>query len=228
MRLIDKISKEYRDDFLVRMAHHSSAIEGNTITLNETVSILLYNTIPEKTNVREFYEIENHRQAMDYVFNCIEKEEELSLSVIKEIHRYLMDHLHEERGMFKTQSNGIVGADFETAIPQKTPELMYQWIQNYNFLISKAENEDEKIKIILEKHIEFERIHPFADGNGRTGRMIMNYSLLQNNIPPLVISKELKGEYIYSLANQDLNKLFDFSKKIIMKESEKINSFIKK
>ncbi|MGL5055657.1 MAG: Fic family protein [Fusobacteriaceae bacterium] len=71
-------------------------------------------------------------------------------------------------------------------------------------------------------------MHPFADGNGRTGRLIINYLLIENNIPPLVLPQELKGDYIYSLANQDVNKLFKISKLLIKKEKEKIYCFSNK
>lgn len=88
-----------------------------------------------------------------------------------------------------------------------------------------AKTEEEKIKIILEKHIEFERIHPFNDGNGRTGRMIILYSLLENNIPPIIISKELKGEYIRGLADQDTELLYQLIKPLIDIEKSRIERF---
>lgn len=223
--MIEKLTKEYLDDLLVRLAHHSSAIEGNTITLNQTVSIILNDTIPGSINKREFYEVENHKQAFEYIQHNLLNREKLSLGVIKEIHRLLLDHLDFNRGNFKNISNAIVGAEFDTASPEQTPNLMHQWLNNYEYLMENAETEEEKIRIILEKHIEFERIHPFNDGNGRTGRMIMLYSLLENNLPPIIISKELKPRYILGLAEQDTNLLYDLVQPLIDKEKDRMQKF---
>ncbi len=223
--MIEKLTKEYLDDLLVRLAHHSSAIEGNTITLNQTVSIILNDTIPGSINKREFYEVENHKQAFEYIQHNLLNGEKLSLGVIKEIHKLLLDHLDFNRGNFKNISNAIVGAEFDTASPEQTPNLMYQWLNNYEYLIEYAKTEEEKIRIILEKHIEFERIHPFNDGNGRTGRMIMLYSLLENNLPPIIISKELKPRYILGLAEQDTNLLYDLVQPLIEKEKDRMQKF---
>ncbi|MEG1087550.1 MAG: Fic family protein [Cetobacterium sp.] len=223
--MIEKLTKEYLDDLLVRLAHHSSAIEGNTITLNQTVSIILNDTIPGSINKREFYEVENHKQAFEYIQHNLLNGEKLSLGVIKEIHKLLLDHLDFNRGNFKNISNAIVGAEFDTASPEQTPNLMYQWLNNYEYLIENAKTEEEKIRVILEKHIEFERIHPFNDGNGRTGRMIMLYSLLENNLPPIIISKELKPRYILGLAEQDTNLLYDLVQPLIDKEKDRMQKF---
>ncbi len=223
--MIEKLTKEYLDDLLVRLAHHSSAIEGNTITLNQTVSIILNDTIPGSINKREFYEVENHKQAFEYIQHNLLNGEKLSLGVIKEIHRLLLDHLDFNRGNFKNISNAIVGAEFDTASPEQTPNLMYQWLNNYEYLMGNAKTEEEKIRIILEKHIEFERIHPFNDGNGRTGRMIMLYSLLENNLPPIIISKELKPRYILGLAEQDTDLLYDLVQPLIDKEKDRMQKF---
>lgn len=223
--MIEKLTKEYLDDLLVRLAHHSSAIEGNTITLNQTVSIILNDTIPGSINKREFYEVENHKQAFEYIQHNLLNGEKLSLGVIKEIHKLLLDHLDFNRGNFKNISNAIVGAEFDTASLEQTPNLMYQWLNNYEYLIENAKTEEEKIRIILEKHIEFERIHPFNDGNGRTGRMIMLYSLLENNLPPIIISKELKPRYILGLAEQDTNLLYDLVQPLIEKEKDRMQKF---
>ena len=223
--MIEKLTKEYLDDLLVRLAHHSSAIEGNTITLNQTVSIIVNDTIPGSINKREFYEVENHKQAFEYIQHNLLNGEKLSLGVIKEIHRLLLDHLDFNRGNFKNISNAIVGAEFDTASPEQTPNLMYQWLNNYEYLMENSKTEEEKIRIILEKHIEFERIHPFNDGNGRTGRMIMLYSLLENSLPPIIISKELKPRYILGLAEQDTDLLYNLVQPLIEKEKDRMQKF---
>lgn len=220
-----KLPNEYADDLLVRMAHHSSSIENNTISLAETVSILLHNTIPNKVSLREFYEVENHRYALDYLLENANLKKEVSFDTLFQTHRLLLDRLHHERGKFKSTGNEIKGADFETATVEQTPTLMMQWVDNINYRINLNLSKADMIKLACESHIEFERIHPFLYGNGRTGRLIMSYLLLKENIAPLIIEKKEKEEYIFYLATQDVKGFTSFAQQKIEKEEKRIRSF---
>ena len=219
------LPREYIDDLLVRIAYHSSAIEGNTISLADTVTILLHETIPGKVSKREFYEIENHKQALEYVIDQLENNESLSLNIVRGIHTQLMDHLNFDRGMWKTHDNAIVGADFNTASAHDVPYLMKQWIDNLNYRLHQSKTDEEKIKHILEMHIDFERIHPFSDGNGRTGRLLIIYSLLEHDIYPIIIPVELKSDYIRFLANKDSEGLYNLLYPIALEESKRRKAF---
>ena len=219
------LPREYIDDLLVRIAYHSSAIEGNTISLTDTVTILLHETIPGKVSKREFYEIENHKQALEYVIDQLENNESLSLNIVRGIHTQLMDHLNFDRGMWKTHDNAIVGADFNTASAHDVPYLMKQWIDNLNYRLHQSKTDEEKIKHILEMHIDFERIHPFSDGNGRTGRLLIIYSLLEHDISPIIIPVDLKPDYIRLLANKDSEGLYNLLYPIALEESKRRKAF---
>ena len=219
------LPREYIDDLLVRIAYHSSAIEGNTISLADTVTILLHETIPGKVSKREFYEIENHKQALEYVIYQLENNESLSLNIVRGIHTQLMDHLNFDRGMWKTHDNAIVGADFNTASAHDVPYLMKQWIDNLNYRLHQSKTDEEKIKHILEMHIDFERIHPFSDGNGRTGRLLIIYSLLEHDISPIIIPVDLKPDYIRFLANKDSEGLYNLLYPIALEESKRRKAF---
>ena len=219
------LPREYIDDLLVRIAYHSSAIEGNTISLADTVTILLHETILGKVSKREFYEIENHKQALEYVIDQLENNESLSLNIVRGIHTQLMDHLNFDRGMWKTHDNAIVGADFNTASAHDVPYLMKQWIDNLNYRLHQSKTDEEKIKHILEMHIDFERIHPFSDGNGRTGRLLIIYSLLEHDISPIIIPVDLKPDYIRLLANKDSEGLYNLLYPIALEESKRRKAF---
>ena len=227
MNILDTFSKDYLDDILVRLAHHSAGIEGNTISLPATVSIIVNGTLPMsgKATVREFYEIENHKQAFENMLSHLLNEDPLTVTIIKDIHADLTDRLQYDRGQFKKNENMILGAEFQTASPSETPFLMTQLIDNLAYRLEGAESDDEKLIAVLDSHIQFERIHPFSDGNGRTGRMVLNYSLLQQGFPPLIIEKETKAEYIEFLGNQDLEGFFHFAKKLLAKEEKRSQAF---
>ncbi|MFW3480865.1 Fic family protein [Aerococcus urinaeequi] len=216
-------SQDYLDDILVRFAHHSAGIEGNTISLPATVSIIVNGTLPMsgKATVREFYEIENHKQAFENILTHLLNEEPLTIAIVKDIHANLTDRLQYNRGQFKKNENMILGAEFQT----ETSFLMAQLIDNLAYRLEVADSDDDKLLAILDTHIQFERIHPFSDGNGRTGRMVMNYSLLQQGFPPLIIEKETKAQYIEFLGNQDVDGFVQFAKEILEKEHKRMQAF---
>lgn len=224
---LNEIPQNYLDDMLVRLAHHSAGIEGNTISLPATVSIILNGTLPISSGatVREFYEIENHKQAFSNMLDHLESNDTLSVSIIKELHADLTDRLQYDKGQFKKNENQIIGAEFQTASPGETPFLVQQLVDNLEYRLENAAIDEVKLEGILDTHIQFERIHPFSDGNGRTGRMLMNYSLLQEGFPPLIIEKEAKAIYIELLAKQDLGGFMSFAKEILAKEKKRMKAF---
>ena len=147
------------------------------------------------------------------------------MSIIKEIHADLTDRLQYDKGQFKKNENMIIGAEFQTATPGETPFLIQQLVDNLEYRLENAATEEEKLESILDTHIQFERFYPFSDGNGRTGRMVLNYSLLQQGFPPLIIEKETKATYIELLASQDLNGFMSFANEILFKEQRRMQYF---
>lgn len=217
---------EYLEDMLVRMAYHSSGIEGNTISLPQTVSIILEGTLPgENKSIREFYEIENHKQTFDYMLDQLDSKQPLSLDIILNIHALLTDRLQHDRGKFKSNQNAIRGAEFQIATPQETPMLMRQWIDNLNYRLDQGNTVDEFYDILADTHIQLECIHPFSDGNGRTGRMIMMYLSLKHQKVPVIISKDNRARYIELLAEQNSEGLKDILKSSYEFEKERMKQF---
>ena len=115
--------------------------------------------------------------------------------------------------------------DSKTASPAETPSLIIQLIDNLKYRLESAKSEEEKLVAILDTHIQIETIHPFSDGNGRTGRMVLNYSLLQQGFPPLIIEKETIAEYIEFLGNQDLDGFYKFALELLEKEQKRLLAF---
>ncbi|QQU18233.1 Fic family protein (plasmid) [Enterococcus casseliflavus] len=161
----------------------------------------------------------------EHVIQHLANEDSLSIEIIKEIHADLTDRLQYDRGQFKKNENMIIGAEFQTASPAETPSLMVQFVDNLEYRLDSARSDEEKLIAILDTHIQFERIHPFSDGNGRTGRMTLNYSLLQQGFPPLIIEKETKAQYIEFLGNQDVDGFVQFGKETLKKEQKRMQAF---
>jgi len=221
---ITKINYEYFLDLSIRITYHSNAIEGNTLTLNETATIILDSIIPGSKSVREVFEVLNHKRAIDYMISELENDKKLDIYVIKSINKEILDRLNDNAGNFKRNSNAIIGANFETSTPSQAPIFTKNWIENLNYRLELCKNDDEKLLEILNSHIEFERIHPFSDGNGRTGRLIMMYLCFQEKISPFVIEKNDRALYMNYLREQNTDIIFDKVKEL--QEFEKVKQYL--
>ena len=219
------MTDEYLEDLLVRIAHHSTAIEGNTLTQADTASILLHNYIPHNMTEREYYEVKNYKKTIGLLLS---NQEQMSTELIKEYHKIIMENLVDNNGEYKKTTNTIVGADFETSKPYQVSILLQDWCDNYNFRIKKAQTVKEKIEIIVDQHIKFERIHPFSDGNGRAGRMLMIDSCIKESISPIIIPKEEKEKYINYLATENSKKFTKWGLELQEKELDRIEKFYNK
>lgn len=220
-------NQKYRDDILVRLAHHSAGIEGNTLSLPAAAAIIANDTLPagEPARMREFYEIDNHKQAWATISHHLVNNDRLSVGIIKEIHAALTDRLQDDSGQFKQNENMILGAAFQPVSPAETPLFMTELVNNLHYRLENTAVAEYKLIAILDTHIQFERIHPFSDGNGPTGRLVLNYSLLQQGLPPLIIAKEAKARYFEFLDNQDLNGFVAFAQAALAEEQQRMKSF---
>ena len=225
-KLLDNFSEDYIDDLNVRITYHSNAIEGNTLTLNETATIILDDTIPNAMSKREFLEVLNHSDALEFLLGELQNNK-IDIYMIKEINKILLNRLNHNAGNLKMDYNYIRGADFETASPSETPYKVNEWFENMSFQLKNSNSDIEKIKIILEYHIKFERIHPFSDGNGRTGRLIMLALMLENNLTPFVITVENRAKYMNILRNQDIETFMSLVEPLMEEEKKRIIAFKK-
>ena len=220
-----KYQNEYLDDLLVRMAHHSTAIEGNTLTQGETKSILIDGYIPRAMNLRELNEVINYKSFMQTIRDSLDDLPPLSLELIKKIHFLLCQNAIEGvAGAFKTIPNMIIGASFTPTQPYMVITELQEWILNLEAQLNGADKEGI-VEAISRQHIAFERIHPFSDGNGRVGRALMVYTCLQKGIAPIVVTKENKAEYISYLNTEDVVGLTKFFLKLNAEEEARINLF---
>ena len=222
---MEKLPFEYMEDMLVRMAHHSTAIEGNTLTQAETISILIHNFIPRDMSEKEYYEVKNYRKAFN---TLLEADRKITTELIKKYNKYIMENLHDLNGKFKTTQNLILGAEFEPTKPYLVPFEIEDWCNNLSYRLDNAKTNEEKVEIIMDQHIKFEKIHPFNDGNGRTGRLLIIHSCLKEDLEPIIIPKEEKGKYINLLASENLKELTKWALQLQEKERDRIEKFSNK
>ncbi|MFR0823258.1 MAG: Fic family protein [Clostridia bacterium] len=210
----------YLEDFITRSTYHSNAIEGSTLTYAETYAIL-YNDNSFKIvgkEPSEIYEAINHKMALELVFKHLRENQELDERLIKQLNETINANIKDTQG-YRTVQVFIRGSEHIPPAPEKIPNLMNYYIYNYHH-----DSQDLFTKI-AQYHIEFEKIHPFEDGNGRTGRLLLNYELLKNNLPPVVVSKDDRVKYFEFLKNHDNAGLANWLRELSTKEKERMEKF---
>lgn len=213
-------NKQYLEDLITRSTYHSNAIEGSTLTYAETYAIL-YNDNSFKIRgkePREIYEAINHKKALELVFSNLQNNEEFDERLIKKINETINKDIKDTEG-YRTVQVFIQGSEHIPPEPEKVPNLMMYYVYNYNH-----DTQDVFTKI-ARYHIEFEKIHPFEDGNGRTGRLLLNYELLKNNLSPIVIDKDNRVKYFELLRNNDETSLAKWLKDLSNIEEERMRKF---
>lgn len=168
------------EEFAVEYTFNSNAIEGNTLTLRETDLVLRGLTVDKKP-LKDHMEAVGHKEAFDYVRELVRDNVPISEWVIKQIHFLVLADKREDRGVYRRIPVRIMGTRHEPVQPCLIAEKMESLIQAY------AENEENIVTKLARFHIEFEGIHPFIDGNGRTGRLLVNLELMKAGYPPIDI-----------------------------------------
>ncbi|MFD0712119.1 Fic family protein [Paenibacillus sp. GCM10027626] len=187
--------KSIREHLIINWTYHSNAIEGNTLTLSETKVVLEGITVGGKT-IKEHLEAINHRDAIVYVEEIVGNQEELTEWQIKSIHRLILKGIADEHaGVYRKENMLISGARHIPPDAIQVPSQMERFIQWYK-------DEGQRLHPIERAaivHADFVGIHPFIDGNGRTARLLLNFELMKNGYPPIVIQQENRSQYYTAL-----------------------------
>ena len=198
----------YEKDFELRFTHNSTAIEGNTLTLMETKVVLEDGVSIGGKELREIYEVVNHKKAYEYVKKCIAENKPLTENIVKDLHAILTENIIVG-GIYRNQEVRISGAGFT---PPAGNEMYVQIKSFYEDL--KYKKDLNPIELAAWTHAEFVRIDPFVDGNGRTSRLLMNYQLMINGYLPVSVDKEDRLDYYNALeqyaAHGNLEPFADF------------------
>ncbi len=177
-----------REEFVIEYTYNSNAIEGNTLTLQETSLVLKGLTVGAKP-LKDHLEAVGHQQAFDFICGQVSNPMPLTESLIRQIHSLVLSDKPEDRGVYRRVPVRIVGALHEPVQPYLIQPKMEQLLQEY---LSSGEN---LIPRLARFHIEFEGIHPFIDGNGRTGRLLVNLELMKAGFPPIDIKFSDRAKY---------------------------------
>ncbi len=168
------------EEFTVEYTYNSNAIEGNTLTLRETDMVLRGLTIDQKP-LKDHMEAVGHKEAFDYVRELVQEKAPMSERVIQQIHYLVLADKKDDRGVYRRVPVRIMGAQHEPVQPYLIRPMMEQLLADF------AASQEHIVTKLARFHIEFEGIHPFIDGNGRTGRLLVNLELMKAGYPPIDI-----------------------------------------
>lgn len=176
------------NDFKIDFTYNSNAIEGSTITLDETYAILEGKITIGGKSTKEYLDTVNHGEAFEFLLKIIKENNAFDERLIKEIHSIVLANDRSNSGCYRKMPVRV-GSHIPTEalnIPIEMEKLLKEYLEK---------NELHIVEKIAEFHLKFESIHPFIDGNGRTGRLLLNFELMRNGYPPINIKFEDRERY---------------------------------
>lgn len=187
--------KAVAEQELPEMVYNSNAIENSTLTLEDTEDILIRDQIRTDHEIREIYEAKNLAKAIQYLTE--HPDELFSIKLILKLHKILLTDINDSvAGRFRTGKEWVRVGTHIGANPEFVDNLMNDLVEKYNL--------DNRyfLEKIAEFHAEFENIHPFCDGNGRIGRVLINRQLESLGLPPIIIMNKTKFSDYYPLLRE--------------------------
>lgn len=209
-----------------KMAYNSNRIEGSTLTEKQTASIFETGTIRADGSIfrtKDVEEMTGHFTMFNYMLETCE--ELLSQTLIKAYHYRLKAGVFEDIangypiGEYKNRRNMV--SDIMASAPENVEEDMKALLDSYN------EKESHNLKDLAKFHAKFEKIHPFQDGNGRTGRMILFKECLRSNVMPFIIGDDRKADYYECLNNAQRNEVYEPLIQFFEQEQERYTEMVK-
>ncbi|OYT45805.1 hypothetical protein B6U90_02390 [Thermoplasmatales archaeon ex4484_6] len=189
--------EKYRASQRVRYVHHTTAMEGNTLSLQEAALVIEDGIAPKGKELREIHEVENFRMVLRYLKGY---RGDITISLIRKIHSLVQNHIYDEQaGEFRRIAVGVVGSNFEPPPAIFVKDELEELIRWYR------DNRDDLCPFELAGifHYRFVQVHPFVDGNGRVARELMNFILERNGYPPLILEMKDREEYLKRLKMAD-------------------------
>lgn len=199
-----------REVFLVEHTYNSNAIEGNTLTLQETALVLQGITIDRKP-LKDHLEAVGYKEAFQYVEELAKQDKPLTEFEIKSIHSLVLADRPEDKGTFRRVNVRIAGAMTEPVQPYLIEPKIEELLEDYKNW-AQTMHVVERVALF---HLRFESIHPFIDGNGRTGRLLMNLQLIKEGLPAVNIKYSDRRSYYDAFDEYARNNSADAMTKLI-------------
>lgn len=189
------VTRRIGESLRLLLTYHSNAIEGNTLSLRETQIVIEEGITIGGHPMREHLEATNHAQAYEQLQRLAASEGPIARDTVLGLHALVMSGIDDTAGRFRTGQVYIRGASVTPPPASQVPGLIGQWLE----WISGPGMDYPPLVRAAVAHYDFERIHPFFDGNGRTGRLLLNLMLMQSGWPPALLLRSWRGRYLSAL-----------------------------
>ncbi|MDP3048807.1 MAG: Fic family protein, partial [Thermodesulfovibrionales bacterium] len=220
----EHVVKQLKDYYRIGLTYTSNAIEGNTLTEAETKVIIEDGITIGGKSLREHHEAIGHAKAYDYIYSLLDKP--ISEEDILFLHKLFFEKIDSgNAGRYRLKNVIITGTDYLPPDYQKVPVLMKKHIDNLN----KYVKDKHPLEQASDLHAEFESIHPFTDGNGRIGRLLLSILCMKNGYCPVIIPPIRRAEYIDAMQKSnkgDLNALRALVLSVIYEEMKSLNRLV--
>ena len=205
------ILKRLREEMDPEFIYNSNAIEGNTLTLNETRLVLAVGVTIKGKPLKDHLEVTNHLEALDYVYNLSKGKSDITVEQLLKMHQIVLKGIEKEfSGRYRPGQVRILGANFIPPNALKIPQLMEDFVRWAKENAGYA----NIIEYAATLHYRFVWIHPFVDGNGRVARLLMNLILIRAGYPPTIILNSDRKKYYNALTRADRGEFQTFFKVI--------------
>ncbi|MGB2579428.1 Fic family protein [Elusimicrobium simillimum] len=214
--------EELKKWLLTELTYTSNHIEGNTLTRHETEMAITEGITTAEKPIKDYIEATNHADAFKLVLELASKKEDISENDILKIHKEVLKGINEEyAGRYRTVRVRISGSTVIMPNPLKVPDLMEKFVKHIN-------SKDLSVpEMALDAHFKFVSIHPFIDGNGRVGRLLMNLILLKGGYWPIIIRPRDRKQYINSIEKGQLTESLEQYNNFMFKAFERtIDTYI--
>ncbi|MCX6819047.1 MAG: Fic family protein [Candidatus Aenigmarchaeota archaeon] len=190
--------QELKKQLEIELTYNSNAIEGNSLTLQETRLVLEHGITISGKSLKDHFEAINHKEAILFVEDSLK--EEINEKIIKNLNGLVLDKIYEEeKGRYRTTNVRILGAIKSPPQAEKVPNLMKNFIE----YVTKNPDNLNVPEMAAVMHYKLVEIHPFVDGNGRTARLVMNLFLMKHGFPITIVLKNDRKKYYQTLKEAD-------------------------
>jgi Fic family protein len=218
--------KKLREQFTVEMTYHSNAIEGNRLTLKETLLVLREGVTIKGKNLQEHLEAKNHEEAMNFLFEVVDSKKRLTLShhLIRQLHQLVVKDTESKiAGTYRNTDVQILGSKHRPPPGYQVQEQMTKFFE----WMTESKSKYHPVEFAALAHHRFVAIHPFKDGNGRTGRLLMNLLLMRNGHPIAIIQKNDRTKYYNALDDADAGDILAIVRIVAQAVERTLNIYLK-
>ena len=215
-----------REQFTIEMTYHSNAIEGNRLTLKETMLVLRQGVTIKGKNLQEHLEAKNHEEAMSFLFEVVDSKKRATLShhLIRQLHQLIVKDTESSiAGSYRSTDVQILGSHHRPPPGYQVHGQMTKFLT----WLSESKKKYHPIEFAALAHHRFVAIHPFEDGNGRTGRLLMNLLLMREGYPVAIIQKNDRNKYYRALDYADSGELRAIVRMVAQAVERTLNLYLK-